>query len=315
MSKTVVVTHEGRAHADELLATWFMQVLTGGDMALVRTSDETLMRAADILLDCGGVYNPLLGRYDHHGNATVPRAPRGRLSGYATAGLVWLNHGSRICEILLQQERDGAWAEFSAKSEANVLQQAYHLFAHIIDTEIVAPIDSWDLGIYPEQGVSKSTLPVQWLLPHLEFETATQALGRAIEFRLRVLSETMASESLLENELWDNGSTDFWLWDGWLVIKAADGKRLDLRAGKQFSRRILGLPLLAVLSSIRNGTKWGAFFVDTIPGYYKIPPEFEYATGRRAIFHRDAEKLLAFVREYAMNSTLPKPKLLVESDA
>ncbi len=312
MSKTVVVTHEGRAHADELLGAWFFQVLTGGDLAIVRSSDPALWAAADVLLDCGGCYDPLRGRYDHHGEARVPQPPRSRLSGYATAGLVWLNHGPRICELILQGQDDWVWTEFMQKAEPRLVQQSYVLFANILEAEIVAPIDSWDLGNYPEQGLMKTSLPVQWLLPHLEFDVAMQALGKAVEFRLRALAEGLVSEHLLEGELWEGGPTDFWLWNDWLVIKAEDGKRMDLKAAKIFSKRVLGFPLLAVLSCIRNGTKWGVFFSTAIPFDVPAPPGVEFANGRRAFFHPDAAVLLQFARTCAFTAVLPKPYLSVE---
>ncbi len=311
MSRIVVVTHDGRHHADELLAVWFFHILHEGEITVVRSSDPEVWKAADVLLDCGGVYDPTSGRFDHHGEAEVPKAPALRICPYATAGLVWKHYGTQIIETILKYSEEGPWPAFAANTLDLELQQAYTMFAHMLDCELVAPLDAWDNGVYPSPEITRRVLPVQWILPHLDFETAMMAMGRALTYRLRAMAEAVAAETQLERELWSNGPTDFWLWGEWLVVKAPAGQRLDVKAAKSFACRIVGQPLLAVVSSIRYGTKWGAFFTGPLPSSVRIPEEFEYASGRRAVFHVDAERLLAFLKDCALRNALPLPKIRV----
>ncbi len=306
----VVVTHDGRQHADEILACWFLQVLHGGEIKLVRSSDKNLARHADFLLDVGGVYAPLAGRFDHHGKPkNLPEPPQGRVCGFATAGLVWRSYGAHICELLLEDAREGPWLEYRDTQDQESLNGLYALFAHILDQEIIAPIDAWDLGEYPEKAISKRVLPFQWILPHMDFETAMQSLGKAFVHRLRTLAETVACEKNLERDLWRNGPCEFWVFSDWLVVKAEEGKRVELRAAKNFASQVLGMPLLGVVSSLRGGTRWGAFTPFPLPDYLKIPRDLEYAAGKRSFFHADAGRLIQFMRECALQNRLPVPAI------
>ena len=314
-TKLVIVTHDGRHHADEVLACWFYQVLHGHDVKIVRSSDHTIQSMADVLLDCGGVYDPKHERIDHHGGCILPNPPYGRVSGYATAGLVWRLYGRKICLLLLQDSKEGPWLEFAAGLSDDDLAEYLEMFVNLLDQEIVAPIDAWDLGVYPERGLSRHLLPFQWILPHLEFETAMAALGRAFIHRLRTIAETAACESNLERDLVENGPCSFWVLGGWLVVKAQDGKRVELRAAKRFANRTMNMPLLGVLSSIRGGSRWGAFLTQPLPYNVKVPTDLEYAAGRRSFFHDQPYRLLDFLRTCIDTKQLPVPAFVVESSS
>lgn len=314
MSKSdcaVVVTHGGRQHADEILACWFYAVLC--DIRVIRSSNPEDWKYADILLDCGGVYDPGNHRIDHHGTSQIPTAPRGRLSGYATAGLVWRLYGSRICVAILREERDGPWRELAESLSKTQMEACLKFFSNIMDQEVVALVDAWDLGIYPPKMLSRLALPCQWLLPHLDFEVAMDALGSAFAQRLRLLAESVATEKMLMNNMLCNGPSEFYVFGEWLVILAAPGKRIDVKSAKAFAGKVVGIPLLAVLSSLRAGTRWGAFFLEALPNSISIPRDIEYAAGRRTLFHDDPRRLMSFVRECSSSNALHIPELRVVS--
>lgn len=310
---TVVATHEGRHHADEVLACWFISVLLEGSLRIVRTSDRWLQDSADILLDCGGSYDAVRERFDHHGVDYLPEVPAARLSGYATAGLVWQRYGPLICRTLLEDCNDGNWKRYTAGASDEKVAAGYHTLARIMDQEIVSPIDNWDLGFYPCRQLAKQMIPFQWLLPHLEFDVAVQAMGRAFYHRLRTLADNIAGETSLETDLLENGPCEFWIFGPWLVVKAGDGKRVELRAARNFAYKVMQLPLLAVVSSLRGGTRWGAFTTATLPETICIPKDLEFAAGRRSFFHDDADRLMDFLRECAERNELPAPFIRVES--
>lgn len=314
-SKLVVATHDGRHHADEVLACWFFRVLHGPDIQIVRTSDADQQRQADVLLDCGGEFDPGRGRFDHHGEVRLPSPHPYRICEYATAGLVWRTYGRRICRLLLSNPQARLWADYVADLPVDDYEEALTALALTMEQEIVAPIDAWDLGLYPERHVTRQIIPFQWILPHLEFETAVAAVGRAFTHRLWTLAETMARESNLEHDLLENGPCEFWVLGPWLVVKAQDGHRVELRAAKRFALRTMNMPLLAVISSIRGGSRWGAFLTVQLPYGQTVPSDLEYAAGRRSFFHDDALRLLAFLRECAEGKQLPLPGFGVESPA
>ncbi len=65
-----VVTHSGKFHADDVLAWSLLRHFhpKRESLSLMRTRDPELIEKADIVFDVGGVYNPTIGRFDHHQN-------------------------------------------------------------------------------------------------------------------------------------------------------------------------------------------------------------------------------------------------------
>lgn len=65
-----VVTHSGKFHADDVLA-WALLCHfhpKRSSLSLTRTRDIEIIQSADIVFDVGGLYNPSIGRFDHHQN-------------------------------------------------------------------------------------------------------------------------------------------------------------------------------------------------------------------------------------------------------
>lgn len=60
-----LITHNGRFHYDELLATAILKKIYP-DASIIRTRDQTIINSGDIVYDVGGVYDHLKHRYDHH---------------------------------------------------------------------------------------------------------------------------------------------------------------------------------------------------------------------------------------------------------
>ena len=65
-----VVTHSGKFHADDVLA-WALLCYfhpQRSSLSLTRTRDIDIIQTAEIVFDVGGLYDPSLGRFDHHQN-------------------------------------------------------------------------------------------------------------------------------------------------------------------------------------------------------------------------------------------------------
>ena len=89
-----VVTHSGSFDPDDVLAVAALQLYLGIDeVKIVRSRDSEIIKAADWVIDVGGVYNPLEKRFDHHQNG-VPK--RGNGIPYSAFGLVWKEYGIAI---------------------------------------------------------------------------------------------------------------------------------------------------------------------------------------------------------------------------
>ena len=61
-----VVTHSGIFHADEVTAVALLEVFTGKVVIVKRTRDEARIAKADVVVDVGGVWDPVSCRFDHH---------------------------------------------------------------------------------------------------------------------------------------------------------------------------------------------------------------------------------------------------------
>lgn len=60
-------THNGRFHADEVLACTLLKLLPSyANAEIVRTRDESLLKCCDIVVDVGGIFDHKTHRYDHH---------------------------------------------------------------------------------------------------------------------------------------------------------------------------------------------------------------------------------------------------------
>ncbi|MBD8541898.1 MAG: MYG1 family protein [Massilia sp.] len=129
----LIATHGGKFHADDAWAVAVLKVLFP-DADVIRTREQARIDAADFAIDVGGVWDPATGRFDHHQkefNAT-------RSSGvpYASAGLVWRDHGAQCVAALALRHTGETLSEDTAQQ-----------IAYAIDVDIVQYLDLSDVGV------------------------------------------------------------------------------------------------------------------------------------------------------------------------
>lgn len=128
----IIATHSGKFHADDV---WGVAVLdlVFPDCELVRTRDPQKIREADFAVDVGGIWDPQSGRFDHHQKGFDGARQSGVI--YASAGLVWKEHGAR-CVAKIAETRAGY--EISAEQAQQI--------AYAIDGDLVQYLDMSDTG-------------------------------------------------------------------------------------------------------------------------------------------------------------------------
>ena len=128
----VIVTHSGKFHADDAWAVAVLNVLFPA-CEIVRTRDEAAIEAADFAIDVGGVWDPALGRFDHHQKGFSGA----RSSGvpYASAGLVWREYGARCVSVLA-----------AIHSGHDLPEEKAQEIAYGIDADVVQYLDLSDVG-------------------------------------------------------------------------------------------------------------------------------------------------------------------------
>ncbi|MGB0121428.1 MAG: MYG1 family protein [Solirubrobacterales bacterium] len=90
----LIATHNGSFHADEVFAIAAMKLLPE-PVEVVRTRDREVLAEADMRIDVGFRHDPAGGDFDHHQREFEMTRENG--IGYASFGLIWREHGARIC--------------------------------------------------------------------------------------------------------------------------------------------------------------------------------------------------------------------------
>jgi uncharacterized UPF0160 family protein len=95
----LVATHNGRFHADEVMACMVLGKVF--EIKILRSRDEQILANCDILVDVGGKYKPNSGKFDHHQagcNATFDYS----LIPLSSAGMVYKKYGKELIQKYMQ---------------------------------------------------------------------------------------------------------------------------------------------------------------------------------------------------------------------
>jgi uncharacterized UPF0160 family protein len=139
-----VAVHNGTYHTDDVFAlaiTVLWAHKKGYDCTMIRTRDESELKNCQVVLDVGGVFDPMTHRYDHHQSSF--HEVRSNAVGYASAGLAWRQYGLELCS--------GDEAAWSA-----------------VDNSLIVGIDAIDVGIDLTQSIHES----KCLTPDLAYLTS-----------------------------------------------------------------------------------------------------------------------------------------------
>ncbi len=98
-----IATHSGGFHADEIFAVATLKIALGEEVEVLRTRNPLIYEKADFVVDVGGVYDPKIGRFDHHQEGGAGTHQGGL--PYASFGLLWREYGTQICGSSVVAER------------------------------------------------------------------------------------------------------------------------------------------------------------------------------------------------------------------
>lgn len=94
--KHTLVAHDGKFHADDVLAIAVLSLVLGEDnISIVRSRDREVIANADFVVDVGQVYDSARNRFDHHQTGGAGMRENG--IPYASFGLVWKHFGGQLC--------------------------------------------------------------------------------------------------------------------------------------------------------------------------------------------------------------------------
>jgi len=156
-----VGTHDGRFHADEVMATAILNKIF--EIEIVRTRDTKILDQLDIVYDVGG------GEFDHHGIEKVYREDG---IPFAACGLIWNKFG-----------RDVIYNEDQSLTKDDIESIFYY-----VDRVLIEGIDAQDNGIktvieeiIPFMSISTviSGFNPPWYLEEMENESFNEAVNVA----------------------------------------------------------------------------------------------------------------------------------------
>lgn len=101
-------THNGRFHADEVIATQLLQFILENDhrpseIELVRTRDQKVIDKCDMVVDVGKIYDHEKHRYDHHQESCQETFSPTTPIPLSSAGLIWRHYGQQFITIYLEK--------------------------------------------------------------------------------------------------------------------------------------------------------------------------------------------------------------------
>lgn len=128
-----IATHNGTFHCDEVLAVHMLRHTAAyAGAPVVRSRDETVLAAADVVVDVGGVYDAESQRFDHHQRgfahtfAGEGKRARTKLS---SAGLVYKHFGREVVADVLRSRG----VEVAEADVESVYLKVYDSFVEAVD--------------------------------------------------------------------------------------------------------------------------------------------------------------------------------------
>ena len=167
MTQTVIATHNGNFHADDVFSIAALKHIFP-TFELIRTRDLDVIAKADVVIDVGGVYDADNGRFDHHQRGGAGARDNG--IPYSSFGLIWKQYGLDIC-------------------------QGNEEVATSVDKSLVSTIDAVDCGYVKgvAEGISLSQTISMFNPTWQEDKHFDTCFHEAVEFAARILSRFIAS--------------------------------------------------------------------------------------------------------------------------
>jgi len=218
MTPSLLVTHSGGFHADEVFSTVILTRLFP-EARLVRSRKPADIAAGPdrIVYDVGGAYDPEARIFDHHQRGAPLREDGRPLSSF---GLIWRHFGRDYLAALGVPEahRDHVHASFDG---------SFVLPVDLVDNGVVSPGEAGPLAAMTLPGLIETLKPVfDDLDPEAEtrgFEAAVAIARSFVEARVARSAAKLRAEALAEEA----------------IAKAGTGRVLELPLGMPFRPAVI----------------------------------------------------------------------------
>eukprot|EP00475_Leptophrys_vorax_P012131 TRINITY_DN1855_c0_g1_i1.p2 TRINITY_DN1855_c0_g1~~TRINITY_DN1855_c0_g1_i1.p2 ORF type:complete len:321 (-),score=102.12 TRINITY_DN1855_c0_g1_i1:2053-3015(-) len=118
------------------------------DAPIVRTRDVDTLKACEIIVDVGGVYDPEHLRFDHHQREFKDCFSEHHKIRLSSAGLIYKHFGKRVIPEILKKHAP----------EINLSKEQLDVIYLKVYKDLIISVDGNDNGIYPYQGVKPDSI-------------------------------------------------------------------------------------------------------------------------------------------------------------
>lgn len=174
---TLIATHNGPFHADDVMAVALLRTFWRADAAVVRSRDPQVLDGADAVVDVGGIFDPEARRFDHH--QASYEGPR------SSAGMVldWLEAQGAVDTTLAASLRKGCVDYVDAVDNGRTAPDAsVPCFARMVDAlnQPASSLEEFDAAF---EGASRiaGTLLAGWLAEHEKVAQARRTVDSAMK--------------------------------------------------------------------------------------------------------------------------------------
>ena len=198
-----IAVHNGKFHADDCLAVYFLHNTNEfKDAEVVRTRDQTVIDQCDVVCDVGGVYDHEKRRYDHHQlgfNITYP----GKNIILSSCGLVFMHYGKEIITNILK------------KKNMTIPESTFPMVIDMLYERYVKEIDAIDNGVSMvpgEEPTYKISTDISSRIDYMnvskaecteEFLQASEVIGKEFEFLLSYIIQYFVPDFIAVKEAYE----------------------------------------------------------------------------------------------------------------
>ncbi|CAD25710.1 similarity to HYPOTHETICAL PROTEIN YEY6_yeast [Encephalitozoon cuniculi GB-M1] len=145
----ILVTHDGKFHLDEVMATAVLLKIYP-DSEIVRTRSSAVVRSGDIVYDVGRSFDPEANRYDHHQesfNETFSPKHKIKLS---SSGLIYKYYGEKFLEKYGLNRTDECFPRVLEEvytayfMSADAIDNGYEIFGEIVPRSLSHVVESFN---------------------------------------------------------------------------------------------------------------------------------------------------------------------------
>jgi uncharacterized UPF0160 family protein len=156
----LLVTHDGKFHLDEVLATVVLLKIHP-DAEIVRTRSFGIIKGGDIVYDVGRKFSPEDGLFDHHQASFAETFSPSHEVKLSSSGLIYKYHGERFLNTyginksvpMYQRVYEEIYERYFLSADA--IDNGYEIFGKIVPRSLSHIVDSFNCNDFSPEAAEE----------------------------------------------------------------------------------------------------------------------------------------------------------------